>query len=132
MSQGFRLARIAVATVLCAASPLSLAAGACDQSDPCAARSCRIDTAMAQAKANGDTKGLAKLEKAKAEMSRCSVDGLKEKRRMALEQAQKRLDKRQEEFNRATLTYDPGKIKRAQRALDDARKAYVDLETSPL
>ena len=100
--------------------------------DPCAARTCRIDAGIAQAKAKGDAKALAKLERAKAEMARCSVDGLKEKRKMALEQAQKRIDQRQASSTRPKRAAMRRKINSAQRNLDNARKVYDEIEKSPL
>ena len=126
-----RSIRIAVAIVLAAAAPLAFAAASCDQSDPCAARTCRIDAGIAQAKAKGDAKALAKLERAKAEMSKCSVDGLKEKRKMALEQAQRRIDLSAADLAKAQAGGDPAKIKSAQRKLDDARKTYSEIQSSP-
>jgi len=120
------------AAVLCAASPPSLAADSCDLSNPCAARTCRIDAGIVQAKARGDAKSLAKLERAKAEMARCSVDGLKEKRKMALEQAQKRIDLSSAELQKAQASGDAAQINSAQRKLDNARKVYADVEKAPL
>jgi hypothetical protein len=127
-----RSIRIAVAAVIWNLAPLSLAAGSCDQSDPCAARMCRIDAGIAQAKAKGDTKALAKLERAKAEMAHCSVDGLKQKRKMALEQAQRRIDLSSADLAKAQASGDPAKIKSSQRQLDNARKVYAEVQNSPL
>jgi hypothetical protein len=127
-----RSIRTAVAILLSAAAPLAFAAASCDQSDPCAARTCRIDAGIAQAKAKGDTKALAKLERAKADMARCSVDGLKEKRKMALEQAQRRIDLSSADLAKAQAGGDAAKIKTAQRQLDNARKVYAEIQNSPL
>jgi hypothetical protein len=132
MISASRPACAALAAALIAAVPRAQAASSCEAMDPCAARTCRIDAGIAQAKAKGDAKALAKLERAKAEMARCSVDGLKEKRKMALEQAQKRIDQRQAELDKAKAAGDAGKISSAQRNLDNARKVYDEIEKSPL
>ena len=112
--------RVAIATVVAFAAPLACAAASCDALDPCAAKACRIDVQIAQAKAKGNTRQLASLERARGEMVHGSDEGLKQKRRVSLEQAQRRIDQRSAD------------LKKAQRKLDSARKAYSEIESSPL
>jgi carbamoylphosphate synthase small subunit len=87
---------------------------------------------IAQAKAQGDTRALTSLERQRGEMARCSTEGLEQKRRMALEQAQKRIDQRQADLDKARAGGDEAKIKSAQRSLDNARKVYADIKNAPL
>ncbi|TMG86189.1 MAG: DUF1090 domain-containing protein [Betaproteobacteria bacterium] len=124
--------RIAIATAASIAAPLTLAAASCDTPDPCAARACRLDAEIARAKAKGNTKALTRLERERAGMSHCSDDGLKQKRKVALEQAQQRIDKREAELKRVEATGNAGKTKKAQRNLESARKAYAEIEKTPL
>jgi hypothetical protein len=124
--------RIAIATAVSVAAPLAGAAASCDALEPCAAKACRLDAEIAQAKAKGKTRQLAALERARAEMVHCNDDGLKQKRKVALEQAQRRIDRRGAELKKAEASGDAAKVKKAQRNLESARKAYAQLEKSPL
>src|SRR5580765_2709696 len=111
---------VAVSTVL---APLAFAAAPCeDLKDPCAAKACRIDADLARAKDKGNASDVARLERARSETSRCSAEGLKEKRKMAVEQAQRRVDKRTADLQRAEASGNPASIKKAQRNLESARK----------
>lgn len=132
MISGYRLVRVAIVAVGTIVAPSTLAAGPTNTMDPCAARASRIDTDIAKAKAKGNDAAVANLERARAELAHCSVDGLKEKRKMALEQAQHRIDLSAAELDKAQASGDPAKIKKAQRKLDGARKAYSDIEKAPL
>jgi hypothetical protein len=126
--------RIAIAAALSVtiAAPLASAAGPCDELDPCAARACRIDTEIARAKAKGNTKDVARLERARSEMGHCSDEGLKQKRKMALEQAQRRVDQRAADLQKAEASGNAAAIKKAQRKLESARKTLTDLQNAPL
>jgi hypothetical protein len=124
--------RIAIAAAVSVAAPLASAAASCDALEPCAAKACRLDAEIAQAKATGKTRQLAALERARAEMVHCSDDGLKQKRKVALEQAQRRVDQREADLKKAEASRDNAKIKKAQRRLESARKAYAEIEKSPL
>jgi hypothetical protein len=108
------------------------AAGACDALTPCAARLCRLDADIAKAKDKGDAKTVDVLQRQRADMVHCSDEGVKERRKMALQQAQARIDKRQAELEQAEATGNPSKIKKAQRNLESAQKSYADIEKSPL
>jgi hypothetical protein len=126
------LLRTAIALAACSA-PLAHAGPSCDALDPCAAKACRLDAEMAQAKAKGNTGELARLERARAETAaHCSDDGLKQKRKMALEQAQHRIDQRAADLQKVQASGDAAKIKKAQRRLESARKTYSEIESSPL
>ena len=125
-------ARIAFAAAISLAVPAAWAAGTCESLEPCAARVCRLDAEVAKAKARGDAKALAALERQRAEMAHCSDDGIKQKRKMALQQAQVRIDRREAELKQAEATKNPSKIKKAQRNLESAQKSYADIEKSPL
>jgi len=126
-------AAIATATSIALAAPLSFAAAPCeDLKDPCAAKACRIDADLARAKAKGNANDVARLERARGEMSHCSAEGLEEKRKMALEQAQRRVDKRTADLQKAEASGNPAAVKKAQRNLDGARKTLTDLQNSPL
>ncbi len=124
--------RIVIASSVSLAAPLAIAATACDSLEPCAAKACRLDADIAQAKAQGQSRQLAALERARAEMVHCSDDGLKQKRKVALDQAQRRIDQREAELKKAEVSSDAGKIRKAQRKLESARKAYAEIEKSPL
>jgi Protein of unknown function (DUF1090) len=124
--------RLAVVTAVFAGAQFAHAAESCDKLAPCAAKACRMDAQIAQAKADGDAKRLAALERASAEGAHCSDDGLKQKRKVALEQAQRRIDQRQAELTKVQASGDAAKIKKAQRKLDSARHAYAEIESSPL
>ena len=124
--------RIVIATAAWLAAPFAYAAASCDALDPCAAKACRLDADIAQAKAKGNTNQLARLEREHAELARCSDDGLKQKRKVALEQAQQRIDQRAAELKLVEASGDAAKIKKAQRKLESARKAYSEIENSPL
>jgi exonuclease VII large subunit len=123
---------IAIATAVSVAAPLASAAASCDTLEPCAAKACRLDADIAQAKAKGNTLQRASLERARAEMVHCSDDGLKQKRKVALEQAQRRIDQREGDLRKAEASRDAAKVKKAQRKLESARKAYTEIEKSPL
>jgi membrane-bound lytic murein transglycosylase B len=124
--------RIAIAIAVSVAAPLAGAAASCDALEPCAAKACRLDTEIAQLKAKGKTRQLAALERARAEMVHCNDDGIKQKRKVALQQAQRRIDRREAEFRKAEANGDAAKVKKAQRNLESARKAYAQIEKSPL
>jgi len=124
--------RIVIASSVSLAAPLAIAATACDSLEPCAAKACRLDADIAQAKAQGQSRQLAALERARAEMVHCSDDGLKQKRKVALDQAQRRIDQPEAELKKAEVSSDAGKIRKAQRKLESARKAYAEIEKSPL
>jgi len=124
--------RIAIAAAASVAAPLTLAAASCDSPDPCAARACRLDAEIARAKAQANTKALARLERERAGMGHCSDDGLKQKRKVALEQAQRRIDLREAELKKVEATGNAAKTKKAQRNLESARKAYAEIDKAPL
>ena len=124
--------RIAIAIAASVAAPPANAAASCDALEPCAAKACRLDAEIAQAKAKGKTRQLAALERARAEMVHCNDDGLKQRRKVALEQAQRRIDRRGAELKKAEGSGDAAKVKKAQRNLESARKAYAQIEKSPL
>ena len=124
--------RVAIATAFVFAAPLACAAGSCDALEPCAAKACRIDAQIAQAKAKGNSRQLASLERTRAESVRCSDEGVKQKRKVALEQAQRRIDQRAADLKKVEAAGDAGRIKKAQRKLESARKAYAEIENSPL
>ena len=123
---------IGIATAVSVAAPLAFAATSCDTLEPCAAKACRLDADIAQAKAKGNTRQLASLERARAEMVHCSDDGLKQKRKVALEQAQRRIDRREAELKKVEASGNAAKVKKAQRNFESARKAYAEIEKSPL
>jgi hypothetical protein len=123
---------IAIAVAASCVAPAAWAAGACDSLGPCAARACRLDAQIAQAKDKGQTRELAVLERQRADMVHCSDDGLKQKRKMALDQAQARIDKREAELKKVQATGDAAKISKAQRNLENARKTYAEIERAPL
>lgn len=123
---------IAIAIAVSVAAPPAGAAASCDALEPCAAKACRLDTEIAQAKAKGKTRQLAALERARAEMVHCNDDGLKQRRKVALEQAQRRIDRRGAELKKAEASGDAAKVKKAQRNLESARKAHAQIEKSPL
>ena len=132
-----RLARQSVlrAIVLVAAGAIASgthAATACDTPDPCAARACRLEAQVAQARAAGRTKEVASLEHAQAENTHCSDDGLKARRAAALAQAQQGIDKRTADLAKAQSTGDAAKIRKAQKKLDNAQAVYKELQDSPL
>jgi hypothetical protein len=124
--------RIALAIGVSFAITAAWGAGACDSLGPCAARACRLDADIAKAKAKGNAKATAALERQRADMVHCSDEGIREKRKMALQQAQTRIDRREAELKKAEATRDPAKIKNAQRNLESAQKSYADIEKSPL
>ena len=123
---------IAIAIAVSVAASLAGAAASCDSLEPCAAKACRLDADIAQAKAKGNTRQLASLERARAEIVHCSDDGIKQKRKVALEQAQRRIDRREAELKKIKADGNAAKVKKAQRNLESARKAYAEIETSPL
>ena len=53
---------------------------------------------------------------------------MKQKHKVALDQAQKRIEQRASELEKAQASGDASKIKKAQRNLDSARKAYAQIE----
>ena len=113
-------------------APLAWAAGACEALTPCAARLCRLDSDIAKAKDRGDAKTVATLQRQRADMVHCSDEGVKERRKMALQQAQTRIDKREAELKQAEASKNPSKIKKAQKNLESAQKSYAEIEKSPL
>ena len=121
---------IAIAALI--AAPLASAAASCDSLEPCAAKACRLDAEIAQAKAKGKTRQVDSLERARAEMVHCSDDGLKQKRKVALEQAQRRIDRREAEVKKVEASGNAARMKKAQRNLESARRAYAEIEKSPL
>lgn len=131
MASGRGFGRIAIAAVFAASLP-AFAAPSCDTMDPCAAKACRLDAEIAVAKAKGNAKALAGLERTRADLTHCSDDGLKQKRKVALEQAQRRIDQREAELKTAQASGDAAKVKKAERKLASARKAYADMEKAPL
>jgi hypothetical protein len=126
-----RLVRTAIALAV-GAVPSVHAQPTCEALGPCAERACRLDGAIAQSKAKGNTGELARLERARGEMVHCSDDGLKQKRKVALEQAQHRIDERTADLQKVEASGDTAKIKKAQRSLESARKVYSEIENSPL
>lgn len=131
-SRCWQVCNAIIALVACSAAPLAHAEPSCDALDPCAAKTCRLDADIAQAKARGSNRELARLQRARAEMAHCSDEGLKQKRNVALEQAQRRIDQRTADLQRAEASGDAKKIKKAQSRLESARKVYSGLESSPL
>ena len=123
---------IAIAIAALIAAPLASAAASCDALEPCAAKACRLDAEITVAKAKGNTRALARLDRERAEQGHCSDDGLKQKRKVALEQAQSRIDQRGAELKKVEASGNAAKVKKAQRKLESARKAYVEIEKSPL
>jgi Protein of unknown function (DUF1090) len=115
-----------------AAMPLVHAEVACEKLEGCAAKACRIDAQIAEAKSAGKSKLLPSLERDRAEINHCSDDGLKQKRKVALDQAQHRIDLRQDDLKKAQAKGDPAKIKKAQAKLDSAQHAYDEIKNSPL
>jgi hypothetical protein len=124
-----RVLCVVIAAVSSTVAPLAVAA---DVTGPCAEKTRRIDAEIAQAKAKGNARALASLERARADMVHCSDDGLREKRKMALEQAQHRIDQREADLKKTEASGDAAKIKKAQRNLESARKVYSEIESSPL
>ena len=80
--------------------------------------------------AKGNTKDVARLERARG--GHCSDEGLKQKRKMALEQAQRRVDQRAADLQKAEASGNAAAIKKAQRKLESARKTLTDLQNAPL
>ena len=132
MSSRYSYIRIAIAAAVSVAAPLAGAAVSCDALEPCAAKACRLDAEIAQAKIKGTARQLAGLERARGEMAHCSDDGLKQKRKVALEQAQRRIGQREADLRKAEAGGNAAKIKKAERKLESARKAFVDIKSSPL
>ena len=127
--------RWAVPVVMAIAAALAApawGAGACDSLEPCAARACRLDAEIARATDSGSAKQVAALERQRADMVHCSDEGIKQKRKMALQQAQARIDKREAELKKAEATGDGAKVKKAERNLESAQKNYAEIEKSPL
>jgi Protein of unknown function (DUF1090) len=124
--------RVAVFTATFTGVQLAHAAAACEKLDGCAAKACRIEAQIAEAKADGKARLLPSLERARAEIAHCSDDGLKQKRKVALEQAQRRIDQRADDLKKAEAKADPGKVKKAQRRLESAHHAFDEIQNSPL
>jgi uncharacterized membrane protein (DUF106 family) len=123
------------ATVFAAVSvcmQLAHAAAACEKLEGCAAKACRIDAQIEEAKVAGKNKALPSLERERAEIAHCSDDGLRQKRKVALDQAQHRIDLRQDDLKKAQAKGDPAQIKKAQKNLDSAQHAYDEIKNSPL
>ena len=123
---------VAVVTAASLGVQLAHAAAECEKLDGCAAKACRIDAQIAEAKAGGKTRLLPVLERARAETAHCSDDGLKQKRKVALEQAQHRIDQRADDLKKAEASGDPAKVKKAQRRLESAHHAFDEIQNSPL
>ena len=104
----------------------------CAKLDGCAAKSCRIDAQIAEATAEGKTKLLPALERARAGMAHCNDDGVRQKRKVALEQAQRRIDRREDDLKQAQAKNDAKKIEAARKRLESARHAYDEIKNSPL
>ena len=51
---------------------------------------------------------------------------------ISLQQAQARVDRREAELRKVEASADAAKVKRAERNLQSARKAYAEIEKSPL
>ena len=133
MARARRSLGIALIALAGSTSGFAAVAPNCDAPvDACAARVCRIDAEMARAKAQGNSRELSRLEKERSGMERCSDDGLKQKRAMALEQAQHRIDRRTAELKDAEAGGDAAKIKKAQRRLESARAAFAKVQHAPL
>ncbi len=98
--------RIAIAAAASVAAPLTLAAASCDSPDPCVARACRLDADIARAKAQANTKALARLERD--------------------------IDLREAQLKKVEATGNAAKTKKAQRNLESARKSYATIEKAPL
>ena len=133
MTRGRR--SVGIALIVLAGSTPGFAAVApnCDAPvDACAARACRIDAEIARAKAQGNSRELDRLEKERSGMEHCNDDGLKQKRAMALEQAQRRIDRRTAELKEAEAGSNAEKIKKAQRRLESARAAFAKIQQAPL
>jgi hypothetical protein len=124
--------RAAVFVAASAGVQLACAAAACEKLDGCAAKACRIDAQIAEAKADGKTRLLPALERARAETGHCSDDGLKQKRKVALEQAQRRIDQRTDDLKKAEAKGDPARIKKATSRLESAHHAFDEIQNSPL
>ena len=125
-------ATVAMLLATCLATGPAPAATSCDQLSPCAAKSCRLDAQIEQAKAGHNAKALPRLERERSEMAYCDDEGLRQKRKVALEQAQHQIDQREAELKKAEGGGNPARIKKAQRKLDSAREAYTEIENSPL
>jgi Protein of unknown function (DUF1090) len=124
--------RVAAVTAASVGVQLAHAAAECEKLDGCAAKACRIDAQIAEANAGGKTRLLPALERARTETAHCSDDGLKQKRKVALEQAQHRIDQRADDLKKAEASGDPAKVKKAQRRLESARHAFDEIQNSPL
>jgi len=124
--------RTVVALIGLFISAFACAAPSCNALQGCAAKACRLDAEVEMAKAKGDATKLASLERERGQLARCTDEGLKQKRKVALDQAQKKIDKRASELEKAQTSGDAAKIKKAERNLDSARKAYAQIENSPL
>ena len=113
------------------AAPAS-AATSCTALEGCAAKACRIDAELGEAKAKGNAKLVASLTRERPEIAHCNDDGLKQKRKVALDQAQRRIDLREAELKKAQAGGDAAQQKKAERRLDSAKTAYADIKNSPL
>ena len=123
---------VVIVGILGFAPPLAWAATACESLEPCAARACRLDAEIARTKNKDNAKQLMALQRQRADMVHCSDDGIKQKRKMALQQAQARVDRREAELRKVEASGDAAKVKKAERNLQSARKAYAEIEKSPL
>src|SRR5437016_1703650 len=132
MSNRCSTVRVVILAFLGFAAPLAWATTACESLEPCAARACRLDAEMARAKDKANSRQLTALERQRAEMVHCSDDGIRQKRQMALRQAQARVERREAELRKVEASGDAAKVKKAERNLQSARKAYAEIEKSPL
>jgi len=65
--------RVAVFTATFTGVQLAHAAAACEKLDGCAAKACRIEAQIAEAKADGKARLLPSLERARAEIARAGA-----------------------------------------------------------
>jgi hypothetical protein len=123
---------VAVAVAFAIPAVPAVAAPSCTGLQGCAAKACRIDAELATARSKGNTRLVASLERDKREEVHCSDDGLKQKRKVALEQAQRRVSQREAELKKAHASGSVSQKKKAQKNLDSAKKAYAEIRNSPL
>ncbi len=132
MKLGQWCAKATVLAAISAGAQLACAAESCDKLDGCAAKACRIDARIAEVKTGGNARLLPALERSRTEMAHCSDDGLKQKRKVALEQAQRRIDRAEADLKQAQAKNEPKKIKSTHKRLENARHAFDEIQSSPL
>ncbi len=111
---------------------LAHAAAACEKLEGCAAKACRIDAQIEEAKAAGQDQGPS-LARARARRDR----PLQRRRAQAEAKGRARSGAtshrlRQDDLKKAEAKGDPAKIKKAQKNLDSAQHAYDEIKNSPL